>query len=325
MAVFECLCCEFSTSKKTLFATHLTTNKHIKNAESNNTPSVNIVHPMPNGVQNNELLQIIKDLEAEVKLKNEIIKMKDETIKMKDDVIDTLKKQLSHIPEKQQESKPKPSQNKATIIDTLKQEHNKAITIDEFKSYFTDEKYNKYIKNVDGCDFKYIIKSIKPEDYIEGVSKTFVDLICSAVDVLPKQKRPLFCSDKSRCEFYVNTKEQGWIKCSSTQLEKYLLILIRQCSWANCGALGYTVNKLTNDQFFETYQKQKSDWQQNTDTGKQSLIKKLTVTSDDNLDNIITHLKSELSQFTNKKNSSYKIDSVSYEQDDSSESETENE
>jgi hypothetical protein len=302
MAIFECLCCEFSTPKKTLFATHLTTNKHLKNAESNNTPSVNIVHPMPNGVQNNELLQIIKDLEAEVKLKNEIIKMKD-------DVIETLKQQLSHIPEKQQEQpKTKPTQIKTTIIDTLKQEHNKAVTIDEFRSYFTDEKYNKYIKNVDGSGFTYIIKSIKPEDYIEGVSKTIVDLICSAVNVLPKEKRPFFCSDKKRCEFYVNTKEQGWIDCSKTQLEKYLLMLIRQCSWANGGALGFTVNKLTDDQFFQTYQKNKSDFQNNTETGKQSLVKKLVVTADDNPDNIIAHLKNELSQFTNKNNSTYKID-----------------
>lgn len=317
MSSYNCLCCQFSTSKKNDYTTHLATKKHLKNAESNNTPSVNIVHPMPNGVQNNELLQIINDLEAEVKLKNEIIKMKD-------DVIETLKQQLSHISTKPQE-KPKQSQNKATIIDTLKQEHNKAITIDEFRSYFTDEKYNKYIKNVDGNGFRYIIKSIKPEDYIEGVSKTIVDLICSAVDVLPKQKRPLFCSDKSRGEFYVNTKEQGWIKCSSTQLEKYLLILIQHCSWANGGALSNTLNKLTDDQFFDTYQKHKSDFEHNTDTGKRSLVDKLLVTANDNPNNIITHLKSELREFTNKKNSTYKIDSVSYGQDDSSESETENE
>jgi hypothetical protein len=271
---------------------------------------------MPNGVQNNELLQIIKDLEAELKLKNEIIKMKD-------DVIETLKHQLSHISEKPKEQpKQKQSHIKVTTIDMLKQQHNKAVTIEEFRSYFTDEKYNKYIKNVDGTGFKYIIKSIKPEDYIEGVSKTIVDLICSAVDVLPKEKRPFFCSDKKRCEFYVNTKEKGWIDCSKTQLEKYLLMLIHQCSWANGGALGFTVNNLTNDQFFETYQKHKSDFQNNTETGKQSLVKKLVVTSDDNPDNIIAHLKNELSQFTNKNNSTYKIDNYNC---SSSESETETE
>jgi hypothetical protein len=302
MAIFECLCCDFSTPKKNDYTAHLATKKHLKNAESNNTPSVNIVHPMPNGVQNNELLQIIKDLEAELKLKNEIIKMKD-------DVIETLKHQLSHIPQKPQEQpKTKPIQIKVTTVDTLNQDHNKAITIDEFKYFFGDEKYNKYIKNVDGSGFTDIIKSLKSENYIEGCYNTIVDLICSAVNVLPKEKRPFYCTDKHRCHFYVNTKEQGWINCDAKQLEKYLLILIQYCSWFMCRDISYTFNNLNDEQFFQTYQKHKSDFEHNIEFGKQTLIRKFTITSDD-YDNIIKHLKRDLCEFTNKDNSNYKISS----------------
>ena len=324
MAIFECLCCEFSTPKKTLFATHLTTNKHLKNAESNNTPSVNIVHTMPNGVQNNELLQIIKDLEAEVKLKNEIIKMKD-------DMIETLKQQLSHIPMKPQETKTKPTHTKVPIIDTLNEEHNEAVTIEDFyTNYFKDEKYNKYIKNVDGCGFTYIYKSIKPEDYLSNSDASVVDLVCSAVNVLPVKKRPFFCSDKKRCHFYVNTRDQGWIDCEDkNQLNTFLVKLIKHSAFATQSASGYIVNNLTNQEFIQSYGINKDIYINSKNFGFSEMNKKWAVTND-TCNNILKHLKRELSDFTNNHNSSYKLSSVPYDQDDdvsslSSNSETDDE
>lgn len=324
MAIYNCLCCEFSTPKKNHYTEHLTTKKHLKNAESNNTPSVNIVHPMPNGVQNNELLQIIKDLEAEVKLKNEIIKMKD-------DVIETLKQQLSHIPMKPQESKTKPTHTKVPIIDTLNEEHNEAVTIEDFyTNYFKDENYNKYIKNVDGCGFTYIYKSIKPEDYLSNSDASVVDLVCSAVNSLPVKKRPFFCSDKKRCHFYVNTRDQGWIDCEDKkQLDNFLVKLIKHSAFATQSASGYIVNNLTNDQFIQTYGINKDNYINSKNFGFSEMNTKWSVTND-TCNNILKHLKRELSDFTNNHNSSYKLSSVPYDQDDdvsslSSNSETDDE
>jgi hypothetical protein len=324
MAIFECLCCDFSTPKKDNYTAHLTSKKHLKNAESNNTPSVNIVHPMPNGVQNNELLQIIRDLEAELKLKNEIIKMKD-------DVIDTLKHQLSHIPQKPQEQpKTKPTHTKVPIIDTLNEEHNAAVTIEDFyESYFKDENYNKYIKNVDGCGFTYIYKSIKAEDYISNSATSIVDLICSAVNVLPVNKRPFFCSDKKRCHFYVNTRNKGWVDCEDKkQLDNYLVYLIKYSASATQSASGYIVNKLTNDQFIQTYGVNKDMYINSKNFGFSEMNTKWSVTND-TCNIILKHLKRELCEFTNKNNSSYKLSSAPFIDDDvsslSSNSETDDE
>jgi len=326
MAIYECLCCEFSTPKKDNYTAHLTSKKHLKNAETNNNQSVNIVHAMPNGVQNNELLQIIRDLEAELKLKNEIIKMKD-------DVIETLKHQLSHISDKPKEQpKTKPTQIKVTTVDTLKQEHNEAVTIEDFyESYFKDENYNKYIKNVDGCGFTYIYKSIKPEDYISNSDASVVDLICSAVNALPVNKRPFFCSDKKRCHFYVNTRNKGWIDCyeDMKQLDNYLVYLIKYSASHTQSASGYIVNNLTNEQFIQTYGINKDIYINSKNFGFSEMNKKWAVTND-TCKNILKHLKRELSDFTNNHNSSYKLSSVPYDQDDdvsslSSNSETDDE
>jgi len=326
MTVFECLCCDFSTPKKDNYTAHLISKKHLKNAESNNTPSVNIVHPMPNGVQNNELLQIIKDLEAELKLKNEIIKMKDE-------LIDTLKFQLSHIPEKPQEQpKTKQTKFKVTTVDTLKQEHNEAVTIEDFyESYFKDEKYNKYIKNVDGCGFTYIYKSIKPEDYISNSDASVVDLICSAINVLPINKRPFFCTDKHRKHLYVNTRNKGWVDCEEdkNQLDNYLVYLIKYSASHTQAASGYIVNNLTNDQFIQSYGINKDIYINSKNFGFSEMNKKWAVTND-SCKNILKHLKAQLSEFTSKDNSSYKLSSVPFIDDDdvssiSSNSETDDE
>lgn len=325
MAIYECLCCDFSTPKKNDYTAHLATKKHLKNAESNNIQQPNVpVIPMPNGVQNNELLQIIKDLEAELKLKNEIIKMKD-------DMIETLKQQLSHIPEKQQEQpKTKPTHTKVPIIDTLNQEHNEAVTIEDFYTdYFKDENYNKYIKNVDGCGFTYIYKSIKPEDYISNSATSIVDLICSAVNVLPVNKRPFFCSDKKRCHFYVNTRNKGWVDCEDKkQLDNYLVYLIKYSASATQSASGYIVNKLTNDQFIQTYGVNKDMYINSKNFGFSEMNTKWSVTND-TCNIILKHLKRELCEFTNKHNSNYKLSSVPFIDDDisslSSNSETDDE
>lgn len=326
MTIYNCLCCQFSTSKKDNYSAHLTSKKHLKAYETNNIQQSDApVMPMPNGVQNNELLQIIKDLEAEVKLKNEIIKMKD-------DVIETLKQQLSHIPMKPQEQpKTKPSQIKATTIDTLKQEHNEAVTIEDFyTNYFKDENYNKYIKNVDGCGFTYIYKSIKPEDYISNSDASVVDLVCSAVNVLPVKKRPFFCSDKKRCHFFVNTRDQGWIDCEDKkQIDNFLVKLIKHSAFATQSASGYIVNNLTNQEFIQSYGINKDIYINSKNFGFSEMNKKWAVTND-TCNNILKHLKRELSDFTNNHNSSYKLSSVPYDQDDdvsslSSNSETDDE
>jgi hypothetical protein len=246
---------------------------------------------------NTVLLEKIKMLEM-------IIEQKDSMIKM---LQDNLYKGFAPIPA----PAPVKQEEKVTVAEKISMENKDAITINEFKTYFVNEEYNHLIQNVDGGSFKTILKSIDANDYKEGFN-SLIEMICNAVNVIPKNDRPIFCTDKRRCNFLIKT-ENGWTKYDNgCELDTVLLSIIKHASHSLVGAICNIINGMPSTAFYKLYGKHQGDFSSPAcNFGRQEILRLITVTSDD-YKRLVTSLKHQLATFTNKENSVYNYDVSSF-------------
>lgn len=302
-STFVCECCSFSTSKKSHYTEHLASKKHLSKTQSS-TPITQPV-PTPSPVNDNSvLLEKIKMLEMMIEHKNQVIEQKDATIKVLQESLSKCNTVIpAPVPVKQEE--------KVTIAEKITMENKDAITINEFKTYFINEDYNCLIRNVDGGSFKTILKSIEASDYKEG-HNSLIEMICIALNTIPKNDRPIFCTDKRRCNFFIKT-ENGWVKYDNgCELDTVLLSIIRHASHALTNAICNIINGLPSSAFHKLYGKHQGDFSSaSCNFGRQEILKIITVTSDD-YKRLVTSLKHQLATFTNKDNSVYNYDVSSF-------------
>jgi hypothetical protein len=183
--------------------------------------------------------------------------------------------------------------------------------INEFKTYFKDENYNCLISNVDGGSFKTILKSIDANDYKEGFN-SLIEMICIALNTIPKNDRPIYCTDKRRCNFLIKT-ENGWTKYDNgCELDTVLLSIIKHASHTLTNAICNIINGLPSSAFHKLYGKHQGDFSSaSCNFGRQEILRIITVTSED-YKRLVTSLKHQLTTFTNKENSVYNYDVSSF-------------
>lgn len=303
-STFVCECCSFSTSKKSNYNEHLASKKHLAKIQG----SAPVAQPVPVPViqvnDNTVLLEKIKMLEMMIEHKNQVIEQKDATIKV---LQESLSKSFTPAPA----PAPVKQEEKVTIAEKVSMENKDAITINEFKTYFVNEEYNHLIQNVDGGSFKTILKSIDATDYKEGFN-SLLEMICNAINVIPKNDRPIFCTDKRRCNFLIKT-ENGWQKYDNgCELDTVLLSIIKHAAHALTGAICNIINGLPSTAFYKLYGKHQGDFSSPAcNFGRQEILRLITVTSDD-YKRLVTSLKHQLATFTNKENSVYNYDVSSF-------------
>lgn len=298
-STFVCECCSFSTSRKNDYTKHLASNKHLSKVQNSAPAPAPVVAPVIQVNDNTVLLEKIKMLEM-------IIEQKDLMIKM---LQDNLSKGFAPTPVPA--PAPVKQEEKLTVVEKVSMENKDAITINEFKTYFVNEEYNHLIQNVDGGSFKTILKSIDANDYKEGFN-SLIEMICNAVNVIPKNDRPIFCTDKRRCNFLIKT-ENGWTKYDNgCELDTVLLSIIKHAAHALTGAVCNIINGVPATAFYKLYGKHQGDFSSPAcNFGRQEILRLITVTSDD-YKRLVTSLKHQLATFTNKENSVYNYDVSSF-------------
>lgn len=296
-STFVCECCSFSTSRKNDYTKHLVSNKHLSKVQNSAPAPIAVPVPVIQVNDNTVLLEKIKMLEM-------IIEQKDVMIKM---LQDNLSKGFTPAPA----PAPVKQEEKVTVAEKVSMENKDAITINEFKTYFVNEEYNHLIQNVDGGSFKTILKSIDATDYKEGFS-SLLEMICNAINVIPKNDRPIFCTDKRRCNFLIKT-ENGWTKYDNgCELDTVLLSIIKHAAHALTGAVCNIINGVPATAFYKLYGKHQGDFSSPAcNFGRQEILRLITVTSDD-YKRLVTSLKHQLATFTNKENSVYNYDVSSF-------------
>ena len=298
-STFVCECCSFSTSRKNDYTKHLVSNKHLSKVQNSAPVVAPIAVPAIQVNDNTVLLEKIKMLEM-------IIEQKDLMIKM---LQDNLSKGFDPTPVPA--PAPVKQEEKLTVVEKVSMENKDAITINEFKTYFVNEEYNHLIQNVDGGSFKTILKSIDANDYKEGFN-SLIEMICNAINVIPKNDRPIFCTDKRRCNFLIKT-ENGWTKYDNgCELDTVLLSIIKHAAHALTGAVCNIINGVPSTAFYKLYGKHQGDFSSPAcNFGRQEILRLITVTSDD-YKRLVTSLKHQLATFTNKENSVYNYDVSSF-------------
>jgi hypothetical protein len=300
-STFVCECCSFSSTKKSHYTEHLASKKHL--AKMQGSAPAPIAVPVPLN-DNTVLLEKIKMLEMMIEHKNQVIEQKDATIKV---LQESLSKSFTPVPV----PVPVKQEEKVTVAEKISMENKDAITINEFKTYFVNEEYNHLIQNVDGGSFKTILKSIDANDYKEGFN-SLLEMICNAINVIPKNDRPIFCTDKRRCNFLIKT-ENGWTKYDNgCELDTVLLSIIKHAAHALTGAVCNIINGVPATAFYKLYGKHQGDFSSPAcNFGRQEILRLITVTSDD-YKRLVTSLKHQLATFTNKENSVYNYDVSSF-------------
>ena len=230
MPTFECQCCKFSTTKKSTYDNHVKSKSHIKKTqiiqplqkvkeeinriEEEAEELINSQHMLE--MQNKELMHEIAMLKLQLQQKDDIIKMKDEMI----EVLKTQQQvtKVSYI------HPTKPESRKISVKDYLTTKLNNAITIETFMNeYIQNPEYNDQFQTAlfpGEEQERIILKYVKHSDY-RHVSNVeyYANTLCSILTKLPVEKRPIFCSDKSRHTFYINTEANGWKILDDTKLE----------------------------------------------------------------------------------------------------------
>ena len=304
-STFVCECCSFSTSKKSNYLEHVSSKKHLNNVKNAAPAPAPVAVPIVQVNDNTVLLEKIKMLEMVIEQKNQVIEQKDVMIKL---LQDNLSKGFAPVPA----PVPMKQEEKLTVVEKVSMENKDAITIGEFKTYFVNEEYNNLIQNVDGGSFKTILKSIDANDYKEGFN-SLIEMICNAINVIPKNQRPIFCTDKRRCNFLINTEKSGWVKYDNgCELDTVLLSIIKHASHTLTGAVCNIINGMPANALYKLYGKHQGDFSSPAcNFGRQEILRLITVTSDD-YKRLVTGLKHQLATFTNKENSVYNYEVTSF-------------
>jgi hypothetical protein len=324
MPEYSCDCCNFSTTKKSTFNDHLSSQKHLNNSKK---PTMPIKEVDSNNhyilqIKNLEIQLKNKEYEYESKIKDLENQLKIKELEMKNIISEfTLKLQLSEM--KLNEPKisiPQNTENniqlvittptkeedkivtKETTLDKLNK-RTKAMTIEYFKNNcLNDETFNTFIQSVsfNNVDDFMLPKSIEPSDYSDYI---VVDVVCKTLNNIPTKERPIYCSDVRRRHFYIKT-EEGWIKHNEDTTNKILQDLF----WSAYKVIFKAFADLKTHKNFN-FILDKLYKKDNKDNKAELFVQKITSNLyplKEERDNHYGKLNVKLSEMTNDKNSKYK-------------------
>jgi hypothetical protein len=253
MPLYTCACCDFSTTKKSTYADHLKSKKHLKKVNASSSCSVISNLTEPEEYAEVETVSTttarIQELENALRLKDLEISHLKEQLKTKDDMITILMKQPQqsapapapvHVPAPVQQAPPEAPavQPKRlapkSVLENLQTSRANALPLGEFlKQSLYDPTKNKYIKLVKETDLPSKIKFVKQSPHAVEVllintfdgllpftsySTMIVNTLCGIIDKTETHLCPIFCSDKQRNIFYVKLVD-GWKRVENEELE----------------------------------------------------------------------------------------------------------
>lgn len=253
MPEYICECCRFTTAKKSTYNDHLKSKKHlnkINGCSSSNTVVSDITENEI--ITDTESVLRIKDLENELKLKEQEIENLKMQLKMKDEMISILKQQpiqqpiIQTIQQPTQQPTPQPTQQHIIrlpkqIIENLNNTRPDALPINKFLEIerYNEDK-NKYIKSI---EFKVRKENNlwyynKPENItfvpntetglweFSSYSNLIVNMFCSIIEKTKTHLCPIYCSDKKRNTFYIKTTD-GWEKMTEDKMMDIVKLISR--------------------------------------------------------------------------------------------------
>lgn len=254
MPSYTCACCDFSTTKKSTYADHLKSQKHLKKVNASSSCSVISNLTEPEEYAEVETVSTttarITELENALRLKDLEISHLKEQLKTKDDMISILMKQPQQIapapapvfvPAPVQQAPPEAPavQPKRlapkSVLENLQTTRANALPLGEFlKQSLYDPTKNKYIKLVKETDLPSKIKFVKQSPHSVEVPlinspdgllpfstyhAMIVNTLCGIIDNTETHLCPIFCSDKQRNIFYVKLVNDGWKRLENEELE----------------------------------------------------------------------------------------------------------
>ena len=248
MPTYTCACCDFSTTKKSTYADHLKSQKHLKKVNASSSCSVVSNLTEPEEYAEVEAVSTttarITELEDAIRLKDLEISHLKEQLKTKDDMISILMKQPQqsapapapvHVPAPVQQEAPAQPKRLApkSVLENLQTTRANALHLGEFlKQSLYDPTKNKYIKLVKETDLpkiKYVKQSPHSVEVplvnspngllpFTSYSTMIVNTLCGIIDKTETHLCPIFCSDKQRNIFYVKLVD-GWKRVENEELE----------------------------------------------------------------------------------------------------------
>jgi len=254
MPSYTCACCDFSTTKKSTYADHLKSQKHLKKVNASSSCSVISNLTEPEEYAEVETVSTttarITELENALRLKDLEISHLKEQLKTKDDMITILMKQPQQsapapapvfVPAPVQQAPPEAPavQPKRlapkSVLENLQTTRANALPLGEFlKQSLYDPTKNKYIKLVKETDLPSKIKFVKQSPHAVEVllintpdgllpfttyHAMIVNTLCGIIDNTETHLCPIFCSDKQRNVFYVKLVNDGWKRIGNEELE----------------------------------------------------------------------------------------------------------
>ena len=252
MPSYTCACCDFSTTKKSTYADHLKSQKHLKKVNASSSCSVISNLTEPEEYAEVETVSTttarITELENALRLKDLEISHLKEQLKTKDDMITILMKQPQQIapapapvfvPAPVQQAPPEapavqPKRlGPKSVLENLQTTRANALPLGEFlKQSLYDPTKNKYIKLVKETDLPKM-KFVKQSPHAVEVAlintpdgllpfttyhAMIVNTLCGIIDKTETHLCPIFCSDKQRNVFYVKLVD-GWTRVENEELE----------------------------------------------------------------------------------------------------------
>lgn len=309
MPEYFCKCCNYTTTRKSNYDTHNKSKTHLKNAETTNddvselSTDTSITHI---SFLQNELKQYKEEIQS---LRNQLEQSKLETIKyqteskMKDEIIIMLKQTPQPVVSTPKEDDNNSIEQKSSTKEKLKKERPNAKTIDDIIVLFKDAELNDLIEYANFPDGeKPIFNTIDMNNFEETDIQHYVKTITNTISKIPMNERPFYCSDKSRNIFWINKKEEGWIKCDKQYIDSIILDLIKKFSHFNLRTIYNTrvFAEKYKKAFYNKYKVQGEDWL--SSEGKyQSLVQILMMPTEEEgqkpyekRDTTIKHIRCEL-------------------------------
>ena len=254
MPSYTCACCDFSTTKKSTYADHLKSQKHLKKVNASSSCSVVSNLTEPEEYAEVETVSTttarITELENALRLKDLEISHLKEQLKTKDDMITILMKQPQQsapapapvfVPAPVQQAPPEapavqPKRlGPRSVLENLQASRANALHLGEFlKQSLYDPTKNKYIKLVKESELPSKIKFVKQSPHAVEVPlintpdgllpfttyhAMVVNTLCGIIDNTETHLCPIFCSDKQRNVFYVKLVNDGWKRIENEELE----------------------------------------------------------------------------------------------------------
>lgn len=207
---YSCECCNFYTDSRSKYNMHVTTKKHIKNYSTTTTANMEYecdnckrIYKTRQGLRYHimNVCQNINNIENKVEqimqTNNEILKTNKKLLKENEDI----KKQLEN-------KKPTQINNNFNLNLYLNQTCKGAINLTDFLQQIT-------VENTD-------IETLKNE----GVEKSIINVMVSALKTLGEFQRPIQCTDLKREIVYVKD-EDNWEKDNDKKILTDAILKVR--------------------------------------------------------------------------------------------------